>query len=216
MSRKRRHYAELPVRFLLLGGAAVILIGCQGVRQAAGLSKDAPDEFAVVTKAPLVIPPDYNLRPPAPGAAPTNQSSPTDSAQAALFGDDSATVAASLPNTYSQEEKALLANSGGAVADHNIRQQIAADSKAMSTANQSFVDQLLFMTGPNPDAGHPVDADAEHDRIVAQQESGATPVQGANKKDSREAASIDKSGETSANKDSSSWYDVGGWFDDIF
>jgi len=27
------------------------------------------DEFAVVTKAPLIMPPDYNLRPPRPGAA---------------------------------------------------------------------------------------------------------------------------------------------------
>ena len=42
--------------------------GCEGVREAAGIAKKAPDEFAVVTRAPLSMPPDYGLRPPRPGA----------------------------------------------------------------------------------------------------------------------------------------------------
>ena len=63
-------------------------------------TKQPPDEFAVLTKAPLVVPPDYNLRPPKPGAAPTNQTDPTDSAQSALFGSDPATVAASMPGQF--------------------------------------------------------------------------------------------------------------------
>jgi len=86
---------HVTLRVALLGGAALALLGCQDIREAAGVVKTPPDEFAVVTKAPLVIPPDYNLRPPKPGAPPTNQSSPTDSAEAALTGDDPATVAAS-------------------------------------------------------------------------------------------------------------------------
>lgn len=217
MNNKRRLYADLLARLVVLGGAAVLLIGCQSVRSAAGLTKDAPDEFAVVTKAPLVIPPDYNLRPPAPGAAPTNQSSPTDSAQSALFGDDPATIAASLPNTYSPEEKTILADTGGAVADHAIRQQIAADTKAMSIADQSFVNQLLFMS-TDPNAGHPVDADAEHDRMLAQASGSQTPVEGLNRKESGEAASIERDADAGADKskDDTSWYDVGGWFSDIF
>ena len=47
--------------------------GCDSLRQEAGLTKQSPDEFAVTTKAPLIIPPDFNLRPPSPGAAPLNQ-----------------------------------------------------------------------------------------------------------------------------------------------
>jgi len=62
---------------------AVSVAGCDTIRQAAGQDKQSPDEFAVVTKAPLVIPPDYNLRPPTAGAAPTNQLAPTQAAQAA-------------------------------------------------------------------------------------------------------------------------------------
>ena len=56
-------------RVILAGAlvAAVGLAGCSSTRQALGMTKVTPDEFRVVTKAPLVVPPDYSLRPPAPG-----------------------------------------------------------------------------------------------------------------------------------------------------
>ena len=74
MNNKYRLGVILSLRAAMLGGVAVALIGCQSIREAAGVTKSPPDEFAVVTKAPLVIPPDFNLKPPKPGAAPTNQS----------------------------------------------------------------------------------------------------------------------------------------------
>lgn len=208
---------QFSSRAILLAGVAIALIGCQSVREAAGVTKDAPDEFAVVTKAPLVMPPDFNLKPPSPGAAPTNQSSPTDSAQTALFGDDPATVAASLPNKYSPEEKIVLANTGGASADHSIRKQIAADAKAMSTADDSFTDMLLFSSGPSPDTGHPIDADAEHDRLVAAKNAGESPASDESGDDHKrpegESATISK--DSSGDKvDSGGWFS-GGWFDGI-
>ena len=43
------------------------------------------DEFAVVTRAPLSLPPDYGLRPPRPGAARPNEASPRDDAQEGLL-----------------------------------------------------------------------------------------------------------------------------------
>jgi len=220
MSMKRLMDVNQAVRLALLAGASIALIGCQSIREAAGVTKTPPDEFAVVTKAPLVIPPNFNLRPPHAGAAPTNQSSPTDSAQAALFGDDPAAIAASLPNNYSAEEKTVLANTGGAMADHGIRQQIAADTKSMSTADDSFTDKLLFRSAPDPNAGNPVDADAEHDRIVAEKTDGQTPIEGQaqdeiNKKPSHESATIsrEKSGDDN-NVNDSGWFG-GGWFDGI-
>lgn len=47
-------------------GLALMVAGC-----ASGglLNRDRPDEFAVARQAPLVIPPDYSLVPPQPGAA---------------------------------------------------------------------------------------------------------------------------------------------------
>ena len=67
--------ALLLLPALTLGGCAVI-----------GGKRAAPDEFAVVRNAPLIIPPDYTLTPPVAGTAAI---SPTDAqAQAieALFG----------------------------------------------------------------------------------------------------------------------------------
>ena len=71
----------LPALLLL---AAAGLSGC-GLGRALGSAKASPDEFNIVTKAPLVIPPDYSLKPPAP----TEKSDETDAtaqAQAALVG----------------------------------------------------------------------------------------------------------------------------------
>ena len=43
--------------------------GCSGtVQENLGLGKRSPDEFQVVRRAPLILPPDYSLRPPEPGA----------------------------------------------------------------------------------------------------------------------------------------------------
>ncbi|HEX3862279.1 MAG TPA: DUF3035 domain-containing protein [Stellaceae bacterium] len=46
-----------------------VLPGCTGLRQAIGLDHTGPDEFAVESRAPLTIPPDFDLRPPQPGAS---------------------------------------------------------------------------------------------------------------------------------------------------
>src|SRR5476649_523970 len=93
-SPRRRRPRILAMRFdemrllkttLAMGLCVVALTGCQAMRDAAGLQKKSPDEFAVTTKAPLVIPPDFNLRPPMPGAPPANTLDPSSNAEAALF-----------------------------------------------------------------------------------------------------------------------------------
>jgi len=47
---------------------AFLLSGCADFKQIIGLDQPIPDEFAVESRAPLTIPPDFNLRPPEPGA----------------------------------------------------------------------------------------------------------------------------------------------------
>ncbi|MDO7844516.1 DUF3035 domain-containing protein [Sphingomonas immobilis] len=66
-----------------LGLAAVLLSGC--ARQRIGRTS-GPDEYAVARQAPLVIPPDFSLAPPQPGAARANDISPNAQALDALFG----------------------------------------------------------------------------------------------------------------------------------
>src|SRR5688572_33350449 len=60
--------------------------GCSGVKETLGLTKQSPDEFKVVSRAPLSMPPDYNLRPPTPGSARPQEGTPRDQAQQAVLG----------------------------------------------------------------------------------------------------------------------------------
>jgi hypothetical protein len=45
-----------------------MLAGCADFRMALGIDRVGPDEFAVESRAPLTIPPEFDLRPPQPGA----------------------------------------------------------------------------------------------------------------------------------------------------
>jgi hypothetical protein len=66
--------------------AAGSLGACGGVRETLGLEKKAaPDEFQVTTRQPLALPPNYQLRPPQPGAAPL-EPAVTQQAKQTVFG----------------------------------------------------------------------------------------------------------------------------------
>lgn len=86
---------------LLAIGASLLLSACGST----GLfNRDRPDEFAVQRQAPLVVPPDFSLVPPTPGAP-----RPSDTAQQqaldALFGG---------PAPRSDVEKTTLNRAGNA------------------------------------------------------------------------------------------------------
>jgi hypothetical protein len=48
--------------------ASLLLPGCTEMRRAVGMDRVGPDEFAVESRAPLTIPPEFDLRPPQLGA----------------------------------------------------------------------------------------------------------------------------------------------------
>ena len=77
-----RYGRPLAVVLCFIGAAAIG--GCAEFKNAIGITHDAPDEFAVESRAPLTMPPEFNLRPPEPGA-PRPQEAPADKlARAAL------------------------------------------------------------------------------------------------------------------------------------
>ena len=59
---------RLPLLAVASVSALLLLPGCSDFRVALGMDKVGPDEFAVESRAPLTIPPDFDLRPPQPGA----------------------------------------------------------------------------------------------------------------------------------------------------
>ncbi len=118
------HAAKLTA--ILCAGFA--LIGCQFLREATGVTKQPPDEFTVLTKPPLAIPPDFNLRPPQPGIASRYELGPAVQAQRALFPQSAVTQAATLGDAYSDGERLLLSKSNALNTDPNIRRVISADA----------------------------------------------------------------------------------------
>ena len=68
---------------ILLASGCAMLAACGG----SGIfNRDRPDEFAVQRQAPLVIPPDFTLSPPAEGAPRPAEGSAQEQALDALFG----------------------------------------------------------------------------------------------------------------------------------
>src|SRR3989440_13089321 len=70
----RHHPVRGPHRGVAVAGAlclaaSSLVAGCSDFKKTIGLEPTLPDEFAVESRAPLTIPPDFELRPPAPGAA---------------------------------------------------------------------------------------------------------------------------------------------------
>lgn len=170
-----RYTTDLNLRKALVGGAvlialSIVLSGCSSLRQAMGIDKVSPDEFAIVTKAPLVIPPDYNLRPPAPGTVRDDLARPQTAAQIALFGPDSEPVADGI---VTAGEFALLSNTGAERANPNIRAVLNAEAMDVTQKDRRFTDQILFWR--NEPTGYDrtvVDAGAEADRIRDNQAIG--------------------------------------------
>ena len=64
--------------------SGILLSGCTGLKRDIGLAPAAPDEFAVESRAPLTIPPEFDLRPPTPGAPRPQEVAAADKARKAI------------------------------------------------------------------------------------------------------------------------------------
>ena len=127
--------------------SALILSGCGGMNQVYrtfGLTRDAPDEFTVTTRAPLSMPPDFSLRPPRPGAPRPQEQSERQAAEETLVPD----LALNQPTaTASAGQDALLAQTGPA-APSDIRRKVDQDARYAQN-DQSFIDKVLYWRQPN-------------------------------------------------------------------
>ena len=57
--------------------ASSLIAGCTDFKKSIGLEPTLPDEFAVESRAPLTLPPDFELRPPSPGRRDRRKRPPT-------------------------------------------------------------------------------------------------------------------------------------------
>jgi hypothetical protein len=143
---------------VLIGGVG--LAGCQSARQALGITKVVPDEFRVVSKAPLVVPPDYSLRPPAPGEPRPQELQPESQARLALLGQRAA-------EDRSEGEKLLATKAGADTADPMIRYVVDDEFGAIAHKDTGFANWVMFWRRGKP---------ATEPTVAADQAGATTPA----------------------------------------
>lgn len=158
----------------LLVVAALALGACGETKKSLGLERQPPDEFKVVTRAPLALPPDFNLRPPQPGAERPQEISPRDAARTALMGRGAAApLAGTTPG-----ENLLLRQAGTDRAVPGIREIVNRETSVLAREERTFTDRLVFWRAPDEDPGKAVDAEAELKRLRENQSLGRPVTEG--------------------------------------
>ena len=156
-------------------GAAALLAGCNTTElsRTFGLTRDAPDEFSVATRAPLSMPPNTALRAPRPGASRPQELSSRAAAEATL---SPGAVLDSPTSAISPGQLALVQASGRPAAT-DIRAKIDSEN-AGEQSDRSFADRLLFWKSREVGPGVAVDPTLEAQRLRANAALGQDTLEG--------------------------------------
>ena len=152
------------------------------------MGKRSPDEFAVVSRAPLILPPDYGLRPPASGEARPGVGTTSDRARATLTGEevrlpaatDQEMVSAAFDEpgeVTSSGERALVAEATTTPVDPEIRRRIAEENMQLAQVEQELFTRLVKWREPQTLAVA-IDPAAETERLRANRAAGKPPTEG--------------------------------------
>ena len=158
-----RHPFPAAARVAAVLAAAVLLAGCSSddLSRTFGLTRDAPDEFTVTTRAPLSMPPDYSLRPPRPGAPRPQEQSQRTQAEA---GAGAAAGAGRRGGAPTARARRRWCPQAGPAAPTDIRAQVDQDAQLDQPGQQLHrqADVLARAAGAGrrgrPDQGGPAPA----------------------------------------------------------
>lgn len=142
-----------------------------------GFQRDPPDEFVTTRRAPLSMPPGYDLRPPAPGAPRPQEQSASEGGEAALLG---VAAVGGGGATVSPGEEAFLMAAGPPprMPSEELRRTIDAETRQLDIVDRSFADRLIFWRAPEPNPGIAVDAAGEQQRLRTNAALGQSPETG--------------------------------------
>lgn len=154
-----------------------LLVGCSSVKRELGVARNSPDEFTVVKRAPLTLPPDYTLRAPVDGALSSSTSEVPGQTKEALMGRGADSVA-----PVASADKAFLEKLGAADASADIRAQINQENGYIAVQNRAVADKLIFWKDEekkNEEAlTSEVDPKAEAERLKKNQAEGKSINEG--------------------------------------
>lgn len=167
----------------------LMLAACSSgsVTETLGLTRQAPDEFTVVSRPPLSMPPEFTLRPPRPGEPPRGlpadekarslltgkapADTPSDASQLVAPTVDTAVTPVVQSDALSSAATNLLKRAGADKADANVRDQLQSDALAPAPVDED--EGLLegwLGDGKKPEPT--VDAKKEAERLKANKEAG--------------------------------------------
>lgn len=127
-------------KFVAVLSLSAMALGLSACGSSGGIfGRDRPDEFAVSRAAPLVIPPDFALVPPQPGAPGAVASADANrQAMEAMFGGEAA---------RSASERGLLNAAGANAADPGIRSDVGDPDTATVSKGAATRDILAAPEG---------------------------------------------------------------------
>ncbi|MHC8510096.1 MAG: DUF3035 domain-containing protein [Rhodospirillales bacterium] len=173
-------------------GAVFAAGACSDVRDAVYQQKAAPDEFAVYRRAPLSLPPEYTLRPPAPGADPRNSLNPQGQARQAVFGAQKKnTETVKPPVNASAGTVALLRRAGALNAEPGIRNTVDRETSILALESESLADDIMFWKEEQP-FGTVVDPQKEQSRVQGNQALGKPVNEGETPTIERSSSTFEK------------------------
>lgn len=147
LNRARTGRALAPAGLLVAVG---LLSGCDTVGDALGINRSSPDEFRVVARAPLEVPPDFNLRPPQPGSPRPQELDRDNRVTASVFGAAGGLTDARTSAAQSAGEAAFLGAAGADAANPDIRAIVDRENPGVVVAERSFLDRLMFWRDDQP------------------------------------------------------------------
>lgn len=169
------HRSPTPAVTRIVAVAAVVMLslsGCSDAKKALGWTKTPPDEFSVVSRAPLSVPPQFQLRPPEPGAVRPQEGTAREQARGALLGSRAVEVGSRSPG-----EVALLQMAGADRAMPDVRSVVNRELAALADADKTFTDRLVFWRAPEQ-PGTLVDPSKEAQRLQTNRALGRAATEG--------------------------------------
>ena len=167
-----------PSRIVVLAALVPLaLSACSDVKRSLGYEKQPPDEFQVVSRAPLSMPPDFSLRPPQPGAVRPQEGTTRDQARSVLAGSLRTNQSAIATDGRTQSDLVLLKRIGADTIQPDIRNLVNRENQSLAEADKSFTDRLVFWRKTEP-PGTAVDPIKETQRLRENQALGKSVTEG--------------------------------------
>jgi hypothetical protein len=168
----------------------LMLAGCgtTTVKETLGIDQRAPDEFRVVSRPPLSVPPQFNLRPPSVADG-TGAVGADDKARSVVIGAgeaenrfklgtnpaEAAKPAAQTGGKTTAESR-LLEQAGAAAADPTVRRELAEEKFVIQ---QQKEERSWWDLGLSPEKKEPIiDAKGETERLEKNEREGKPPTEG--------------------------------------